>query len=180
MIARSRFAALVLPFAALLLLGTPLAPAQTPAATPAGSPSPAAASTDIIGVIEAAGNFKTFLKALDAAGLTATLKKSGTYTVFAPTDEAFAKFPAGTLDTLLKAENKPKLIALLSYHMASRKWTAAEIAKTDEIKTMEGTVIDVDASVDGKTLELDDSKVTTSDLPASNGIVHVIDKVLQP
>ena len=156
--------------------------AQEPAAA---TPTPTAAVTsaakdDLLATIKASGNFKTFLKAIDAAGLTATLQKPGPYTVFVPTDAAFAKLPAGHLDDLLKPDNKAKLVSLLSYHIAPGKLTAGNLTKTDEVKTLEGTEIDVDVSTDGKTIELDESKVLGNDLEASNGVIHAIDTVLQP
>ena len=156
--------------------------AQT--ATTAASPSPTvtvpAVKEDLLSTIKASGNFKTFLKVAEAAGLTGTLQKTGPYTVFAPTDAAFAKLPNGNLDDLLKPENKAKLVNLVSYHIANGKFSAAELSKTDEVKTLEGTEIDVDTSTDGKTIELDEAKVLGSDLDASNGVVHAIDTVLQP
>ncbi len=100
---------------------------------------------------------------------------------FAPTDTAFSKLPAGKLDELLKPENKAKLVALVSYHVSSheadlgRPW-----AKTDEVKTLEGTEIDVDVTPDGKVIEVDDAKILGSDLEANNGVLHSIDAVLQP
>ena len=108
------------------------------------------------------------------------MQKPGPYTVFAPTDAAFAKLPAGHLDDLLKPENKAKLVSLISYHIANAKLTAVDLAKADEVKTLEGTEIDVDTSTDGKTIEMDESKVLGNDLEASNGVVHAIDTVLQP
>ena len=167
-------------FAAVVTTGLGLGSlsAQT-AGTPAATATPAA-KEDLLTTIKASGNFKTFLKAIDAAGLTATLQKPGPYTVFAPTDAAFAKLPAGHLDDLLKPENKAKLVSLLSYHIAPARLTAADLAKADEVKTLEGTEIDVDTTTDGKTIELDESKVLGNDLEASNGIVHGIDTVLQP
>ena len=163
------------------LLVHPLA-AQTPSAV---TPAPTAAATpavkdDLLATIKASGNFKTFLKAADAAGLTSTLQKPGPYTVFVPTDAAFAKLPAGHLDDLLKPENKAKLVSLLSYHIASGKLKATDLAKMDEVKTLEGTEIDVDTSTDGKTIELDESKILGNDLEATNGVVHAVDTVLQP
>ncbi len=155
-----------------------MAPAATTAAATA-SPT-AIAKEDLGGTIKAAGNFKTFLKAAEAAGLLSTLQKPGPYTVFVPTDAAFAKLPAGTLDDLLKPESKAKLVTLLSYHIANGKLTATDLAKTDEVKTLEGTEIDVDTSTDGKTIELDEAKVLGNDLEATNGVVHAIDTVLQP
>ena len=158
---------------------TPVEPAATPiaAATPVATP---ATKEDLVGTLKQAGNFKTFLKAAEAAGLLATLQKPGPYTVFAPTDAAFAKLAAGTLDDLLKPENKAKLVTLLSYHISPTKVTGTELAKTDEVKTLEGTELDVDVNADGKTIELDDAKVLGNDLDASNGVVHAIDTVLQP
>lgn len=146
----------------------------------AQSPSPAAETGNILAVVKATGGFETFLKAVKAAGLTDALDAPGPMTLFIPTDEAFTKLPAGTLDNLLDPKNIAKLKSTLSYHMAPRKWTAAEIAKVDEIKTLGPTEIDVDASADGKTIELDDAKITKSDLAASNGLIQVIDRVLQP
>ena len=151
----------------------------TPAASSPSTPAPTA-KDDLITVAKAAGNFTTFLKVVDAAGLTATLQGPGTFTVFAPTDTAFSKLPAGKLDDLLKPENKAKLVALVSYHLSNTKLTAADLAKTDEVKTIEGTPIDIDVTPDGKVVEVDDAKVLGSDLEASNGIIHSIDAVLQP
>ncbi len=147
--------------------------AQSPASSPAEG-------GNIIAVAKAAGGFDTFLKAVKAAGLTDTLNGPGPFTVFIPTDEAFAKLPAGTLDNLLDPKNIEKLKATLSYHIAPKKLTAAEIAKVDEIKTLGPTEIDVDSSADGKTIELDDAKITKPDVAASNGLIQVIDLVLQP
>ena len=157
--------------------------AQTPSPIPtANLPAPAVATAkeDLVSVIKAAGNFKTFLKAVEAADLTSTLQKPGPLTVFAPTDTAFSKMPTGSLDELLKPENKAKLVKLLSYHVASGKYTSADLAKADEVKTLEGTEIDVETSTDGKTIEVDEGKILGSDIEASNGILHAIDSVLQP
>lgn len=145
------------------------------------SPAPTTAeSGNILAVAKAAGGFETFLKAVKAAGLTDALNAAGPMTVFLPTDEAFGKLPAGALDNLLDPKNVDRLKSTLSYHVAPRKWTAAEIAKVDEIKTLGPTEIDVDASADGKTIELDDAKITKPNLAASNGVIQVIDRVLQP
>ena len=164
-----------------------LTPSFLDAQSESPTPSPSAATSvaptakeDLIAVAKAAGNFTTFLKIVEAAGLTATLQQPGTYTVFAPTDTAFSKLPAGKLEELLKPENKAKLVALVSYHLASQKLTAADLAKTDEVKTLEGTEIDVDVTTDGKVIEVDDAKILGSDLEASNGVLHSIDSVLQP
>lgn len=150
-----------------------------PSPTVAASPAPTA-KDDLVTVAKSAGNFTTFLKVVEAAGLTATLQQAGTYTVFAPTDTAFTKLPAGKLEELLKPENKAKLVALVSYHVAATKLTAVDLAKTDEVKTLEGTEIDVDVTPDGKVIEVDDAKILGSDLEANNGVLHAIDSVLQP
>ena len=170
---------------ALLASLAPILPASaqdepskpTPAVSPTTVPT---GKEDLITVARSAGNFSTFLKIVEAAGLTATLQQAGTYTVFAPTDTAFSKLPAGRLDELLKPENKAKLVALVSYHLSATKLTATDLAKTDEIKTLEGTEIDVDVTPDGKVIEVDDAKILGSDLEASNGVLHSIDAVLQP
>lgn len=141
---------------------------------------PPAEPGKILEVIKATGGFETFLKAVKAAGLTDALEAAGPLTVFVPTDEAFTKLPAGTLDNLLDPKNVDKLKATLSYHVSPKKWTTAEIAKVDEIKTLGPTEIDVDASADGKTIELDDAKIIKADIPAANGVIHVVDRVLQP
>ena len=174
-------------FAGALLLGTLAAQTPDSASTPTASasaaeatPAAAPAKEDLIGVLKTAGNFKTFLKAIEAADLTGTLQKPGPLTVFAPTDTAFSKMPAGTLDELLKPENKAKLVKILSYHLAAGKFTGTDLAKADEVKTLEGTEIDVEASTDGKTIEVDDAKILGSDIAANNGVLHAVDTVLQP
>lgn len=166
---------------AALLLGSASAQDESPKPTASSAPSVApTAKEDLIAVAKSAGNFTTFLKVVEAAGLTATLQQPGTYTVFAPTDTAFTKLPPGKLDELLKPENKAKLVALVSYHLSATKLTAADLAKTDEVKTLEGSEIDVDVTPDAKIIEVDDAKVLGSDLEASNGVLHSIDAVLQP
>lgn len=131
---------------------------------------------DIVDTAVAAGNFKTLAKALDAAGLVDTLKGKGPFTVFAPTDEAFAKLPAGALDALLK--DKKKLTAVLTYHVVAGKVKAADAAKLSSAKTVNGASLTIKPS--GKTLKIDDATVTTADIEASNGVIHVIDTVLMP
>lgn len=162
---------------AQLASGQGESPNPSPSVTPTIAPT---AKEDLITVAKSAGNFTTFVKIVEAAGLTATLQQAGTYTVFAPTDTAFSKLPAGKLDELLKPENKAKLVALVSYHLAATKLTSADLTKTDEVKTLEGTEIDVDVTPDGKVIEVDDAKILGSDLEASNGVLHSIDAVLQP
>ncbi len=164
--------------ASILRAQSPDSPA--PAPTAAAAVTPDAAKGDVVAAAKAAGNFQTLLKALDAAGLTGTLQKAGPFTVFAPTDAAFAKLPAGTLDNLLKPENKAQLVALLSYHVAPAKYTAADLSRLDEVKTLEGTEVDIETSSDGKSIEVDEGKIVGSAVEASNGIIHPLDTVLQP
>ena len=132
---------------------------------------------DIVDTAVAAGNFKTLAAALKAAGLVETLKGAGPFTVFAPTDEAFAKLPAGTVETLLKPENKAKLAAILAYHVVPGKVMAKDV-KTGGAVTVNGQRIDLVAK-DGK-VTVDGANVTTADVAASNGVIHVIDSVILP
>ena len=113
-----------------------------------------------------------------AAGLVDTLKGPGPFTVFAPTDEAFAKLPAGTVESLLKPENKAKLTAILTYHVVPGKVMAADVAKLDEAKTVNGAMVTLQAD-DGKVM-VNDAKVVKADIVASNGVIHVIDTVILP
>jgi uncharacterized surface protein with fasciclin (FAS1) repeats len=137
-----------------------------------------AAEKDIVDTAVSAGQFKTLASALDAAGLVETLKGKGPFTVFAPTDEAFAKLPAGTLENLMKPENKDQLVAILTYHVVPGKVEAADVVKLDEAKTVNGKMIDI--KVDGDTAMVNDAKVTQTDIVASNGVIHVIDTVILP
>jgi uncharacterized surface protein with fasciclin (FAS1) repeats len=125
-----------------------------------------------------AGQFNTLAKALQAAGLVDTLKGKGPFTVFAPTDEAFAKLPAGALDNLLKPENKEKLKAVLLYHVVSGKVPAAKVMKMKSAKTVNGQEVTIMAN-DGKVM-VNDATVVKADVMASNGVIHVIDTVLMP
>jgi uncharacterized surface protein with fasciclin (FAS1) repeats len=126
----------------------------------------------------AAGNFKTLVAAVGAAGLVDTLKGPGPFTVFAPADAAFAKLPAGTLESLLKPENKAKLSSILTYHVAPGKIMSTDIAgKTASVQTVQGGKLNVDA-MSGVTVN--NARVTTADIVASNGVIHVIDTVLLP
>jgi uncharacterized surface protein with fasciclin (FAS1) repeats len=137
-----------------------------------------AAETDIVDTAIAAGQFKTLAAALDGAGLVATLKGQGPFTVFAPTDAAFAKLPAGTVDDLLRPENKAKLAAILTYHVVPGRVTAADVVRLKEAKTVNGETVDVRA--DGGSVMINDAKVTAADVAASNGVIHVIDTVILP
>lgn len=137
-----------------------------------------AADKNIVETAVAAGQFKTLATALEAAGLAPTLEGPGPFTVFAPTDAAFAKLPPGTVQDLLKPENKAKLVAVLTYHVVPGKLMAADVVKAKELKTVEGAPLEV-AATNG-TVTIDDAKVTATDIAASNGVIHVIDSVVLP
>lgn len=132
---------------------------------------------DIVAVASAAGSFKTLVAAIKAAGLVETLQGTGPFTVFAPTDNAFDKLPAGTVDDLLKPENKKKLVALLTYHVVAGKVMAADV-KTMKVKTVNGQ--ELAAQVSNGKVTVDKATVTKTDITASNGVIHVIDTVLMP
>jgi uncharacterized surface protein with fasciclin (FAS1) repeats len=148
----------------------------TKAEHPAKATHPAAAG-DIVAVASGAGNFKTLVAAIKAAGLVETLQGKGPFTVFAPTDEAFAKLPAGTLDELLKPENKTKLAAILNCHVVPGKVMAADV-KTMKAKTVGGQELSL--KVEGKSVTVDGAKVIKTDIAATNGVIHVIDTVIMP
>ncbi|MCC7032451.1 MAG: fasciclin domain-containing protein [Acidobacteria bacterium] len=133
---------------------------------------------DIVDTAVAAGQFKTLAAALQAAGLVETLKGAGPFTVFAPTDEAFAKLPKGTLEDLLKPENKAKLTAILTYHVVPGKVMAADVVKVKEAKSVQGGSIKVSAM--GSGVMVDNANVVKTDIAASNGVIHVIDAVILP
>ena len=135
-------------------------------------------SKDIVDTAVAAGSFKTLAKALAAADLVGTLKGAGPFTVFAPTDEAFAKLPAGTLENLLKPENKAQLSRILTYHVVAGKVMAADVVKLQSAKTVSGDAVSI--AVTGSNVMLDKSQVVKTDIAASNGVIHVIDTVLIP
>lgn len=133
---------------------------------------------NIVDTAVAAGSFKTLAAALGAAGLVDTLKGDGPFTVFAPTDEAFAKLPAGTVEELLKPENKAKLIDILTYHVVAGKVEAKEAMKLSTATALNKKAITL--VVKDGALYLNDSKVTTADVECSNGVIHIIDSVLLP
>jgi uncharacterized surface protein with fasciclin (FAS1) repeats len=135
----------------------------------------ASAPKDVVDTAVAAGQFKTLATALQAAGLVETLKGSGPFTVFAPTDAAFAKIPKADLEALLK--DKAKLTAVLTYHVVAGRVTAADVAKLTSAKTVHGGSVKIDASAGVK---IDGARVTTADVAASNGVIHIIDTVLMP
>ena len=137
-----------------------------------------APSKDIVDTAVAAGSFTTLAKALQAAGLVDTLKGKGPFTVFAPTDEAFAKLPPGTLDELLKPENKAKLTRILTSHVVAGKVGSAQVVKMKNAKAVSGVTLDIKSS--GKAVTVDNATVVKTDIPASNGVIHVIDTVIVP
>lgn len=136
-----------------------------------------ASAADIVDTAVAA-NFTTLVAAVKAAGLVDTLKGPGPFTVFAPTDEAFAKLPAGTLDSLLKPENKEKLKNILLYHVVSGQVMAADVVKLKSAKTVEGQSLTI--KVKNGAVMVNNAHVTKTDIAASNGVIHVIDTVLLP
>ena len=123
-------------------------------------------------------NFSTLVAAVKAADLVSTLSSDGPFTVFAPTDEAFAKLPAGTVENLLKSENKDKLTAILTYHVVSGKVMAADVVKLDSATTVQGQSVNVTTN-DGSVM-INNANVVKADVKASNGVIHVIDTVLLP
>jgi uncharacterized surface protein with fasciclin (FAS1) repeats len=144
----------------------------------AGSATAYAADKDIVDTAVAAGQFKTLAAALTAAGLVDTLKGPGPLTVFAPNDAAFAGLPAGTVENLLKPENKAQLTAILTYHVVPGKVMAADVVKLKEAKTVNGKMLQV--KVNRSEVMINDAKVTATDIAASNGVIHVIDSVVLP
>jgi len=133
---------------------------------------------DIVEIAASAGSFKTLVAAVKAAGLVDTLKGKGPLTVFAPTDEAFAKLPAGTVETLLKPENKDKLIAILTYHVVPGRVTASEVVNLNSAPTVNGRRLDINAQ-NGKVM-VENARVVQTDIMATNGVIHVIDAVMLP
>ena len=140
--------------------------------------SRASAADDIVDTAVKAGSFDTLVTAVKAAGLVSTLKGKGPFTVFAPTDDAFAKLPKGTVENLLKPENKSKLVSILTYHVVSGKVMSKDIAgKAMKAKSVQGAEISIDATKD---VMIDKAKVVKADIEASNGVIHVIDSVIVP
>lgn len=133
---------------------------------------------DIVDVAAANGSFNTLVAAVKAGGLVDTLKGKGPFTVFAPTDEAFAKLPAGTVEMLLKPENKDKLVSILTYHVVAGKVMSTDVVKVDSAATVQGQMLMV--KVDGGNVMINNAKVIMADVKASNGVIHVIDTVLMP
>ena len=142
------------------------------------SSAPAAARSDIVTTAASAGSFSTLVAAVKAAGLAETLSSPGPFTVFAPTDEAFAKLPAGTVESLLKPENREKLRAILTYHVVPGAVLASDVVKLRTAKTVQGKEVNI--AVSGEGVRIDKAKVTTTDIRCTNGVIHVIDTVLLP
>jgi uncharacterized surface protein with fasciclin (FAS1) repeats len=149
------------------------APPPAPAATTA-----APAEADIVTTAVEAGSFNTLAQALEAAGLVGTLQGEGPYTVFAPTDEAFAKLPEGTVEDLLKPENKEQLTDILTYHVTEGSVQSSDLEDGQQITTLEGGELPV--AIDDMGVKVGDATVTTADIETSNGVIHVIDTVLIP
>ena len=158
---------------AMLMLGMLLSMSLSAKSAKAAEPQ-----KDIVDTAVAAGDFKTLVAAVKAAGLVDTLKGAGPFTVFAPTDAAFAKLPAGTVEDLLKPENKEKLVAILTYHVVPAKAMAADVAGMTSAKTVSGKELKLKVE-DGKVM-VNDAKVVKADIACSNGVIHVIDTVLLP
>jgi uncharacterized surface protein with fasciclin (FAS1) repeats len=136
------------------------------------------ATADIVDTAVGAGKFNTLAAALTAAGLVDTLKGDGPFTVFAPTDAAFAKLPEGTLENLLKPENRDQLVSILTYHVVSGKVYAADVVKLTSATTVNGSDVSIKVSDDG--VSIDNANVIMTDIKASNGVIHVIDTVILP
>ena len=133
---------------------------------------------DIVDVAAGAGQFETLVAAVEAAGLVDTLKGEGPFTVFAPTDDAFAALPEGTVESLLQPENLEQLQAVLTYHVVAGKVMAADVVNVDSAETVQGQALRV--STYGESVRIDDATVLQADIEASNGVIHVIDSVLMP
>ncbi len=140
--------------------------------------SATAGGKDIVDTAVSAGSFQTLVAAVQAAGLVDTLKGEGPFTVFAPTDEAFAKLPEGTLETLLKPENKDQLVSILTFHVVSGKVLSKDVVNLTAAKTVQGANVAV--TIDGHQVKVNDAQVVKADIECTNGVIHVIDSVLLP
>ena len=144
----------------------------------AGGHSKEAKTGDIVDVAVAAGQFKTLAAALEAADLVDTLKGHGPFTVFAPTDEAFAALPEGTVETLLRPENRDQLVSILTYHVVAGKVSADQVVNLDKADTVNGQSVSISV-VDGN-VRINDATVVAADVEASNGVIHIVDAVILP
>jgi uncharacterized surface protein with fasciclin (FAS1) repeats len=159
----------------MLAIGTTVLGMVVAAANVTAADAP---TKDIVDTAVAAGSFTTLAKALEAAGLVETLKGAGPFTVFAPTDEAFAKLPAGTLETLLKPENRAKLTRILTYHVVPGRVMAADVVKLHSATAVSGDTIAI--ATHGGGVTVDNAHVVKTDIVATNGVIHVIDAVILP
>jgi uncharacterized surface protein with fasciclin (FAS1) repeats len=171
---RSGFSILAVALLVLGIVGTGSISQPAQAVTPEKT-----ATKNIVETAVGAGSFKTLVRALEAAGLVEALQGEGPFTVFAPTDEAFAKIPAGTLEELLKPENKEKLRAILLYHVVPGRVVAADVVRLHgrEVKTLEGSKVRIRTS---NGVMVDNARVVKTDVLTSNGVIHVIDTVIMP
>lgn len=168
--------------ASLALLGAACTSEESSSTAPAETSTSAAEALTIPEVAAAAGDFQTLLAAVDAADLGETLSGEGPFTVFAPTDDAFAALPEGTVESLLEPENKDQLAAILTYHVVAGKIMAADV-ESGEVMTVNGESFTIEASADGVTItdgQGNTANVTATDIEAANGVIHVIDAVLLP
>ena len=133
---------------------------------------------DIVDTAVAAGSFQTLVAAVEAAGLVETLKGEGPFTVFAPTDGAFAQLPAGTVESLLQPENRDQLVAILTYHVVPGRLLASDVLASQSLPTVQGQTLTV--SLEGGTPKVDAATIVQTDIEASNGVIHIIDSVLLP
>ena len=157
----------------------PPATAETAATdAPAGKDDAPAPTSNIVQTAAAAGSFSTLVAAVKAAGLVETLSGPGPFTVFAPTDEAFKKLPAGTVESLLQPENKDKLVAVLTYHVVSGSVMAKDVMAKKSLKTVQGQ--DLAILVNDSEVHINGALITKADIVASNGVIHVIDSVVLP
>lgn len=173
---RNLFALSLVVASAATLAAAPGVHASSPSPAPESAKTAAPAQKTIVDVAAEAGSFTTLIKALEAADLVKTLSDKGPFTVFAPTDEAFAALPKGTLDDLLKPENKEKLKRVLSYHVVSGELLSQDL-KAGKLTTLAEAPVEIVVK-DG--IQVNDAKVVTPDLKASNGVIHIIDKVILP
>ena len=136
------------------------------------------AKLDIVDMAAHTGTFETLVAAVQAAGLVDLLKGDGPFTVFAPTDEAFAKLPEGTVASLLLPENREQLTAILTYHVVSGKVMAEDVMQLTSAKTAEGSTVDI--TIEGETVMIDGATIVQADVSTTNGVIHVIDSVIMP
>lgn len=153
--------------------------AETSTEAPAAEDTSNASAGTIVDVAAANGSFKTLTAAIEAAGLTETLSGEGPFTVFAPTDAAFAALPPGTVENLLKPENKEQLVQLLTYHVVPQSLPASGL-QSGEVTTVAGAPLNVSVDAAAQTVKVNEASVTQADVQASNGVIHVVDQVLMP